>query len=817
MANPAFENAAKYAEELGFKVFPCVAGDKRPLLKHGFHEASSDAVQLAKWNKKWPDANWAVATGSESGVFVADIDSAEADAWWESLWIPEGAVVETPRGGRHIYYSYDGDGLDLGITNGTIHEKFDTRGNGGYVMLPGSWTSPSTNPSNGEGSYTGPLDGMIEVPQGLIDIIPEKQYFEALSPEAFEAISSQEKPSEASLPEQRVIKGLTDLLTALPRPWREGAGWHSTGFYVACQLFRISASPDYSLTEAEAYSLYKSNVPMRREDPADIWDIRWASAKKQTMGQVADPPGDTPIRLEVTDELLSRFADSEIDKLYWESTKIGEVKRLIRALRLKGATQQEAYSISYDSAAMKRIRQANRGSSSTWGYVLKEWDSPIPESSNEIDEEWNAPAQATKPANREVPLKILTDDERARIRDYPNFIDQYILAAKHLYSEPNLPLHYVNAWIALSVGIGDRAAIFEKKGRVPLSLWGFCAAPTAAGKSDAVYLKHAVVDGLRSGGWAGVDLGDDASAEQLTEVIMDRANRSTIMSVDECETVLGPAKQNLGSYQGKLLKTWLRLYDGRASRALRKGMDKDQIGEVADISFSLWLQTTWDGMIGILDEGDIESGFVGRFLVGIGDGAKITKESLTPEIASEYQVENGGRHPMIDSFSKVAGQMAASLPAGNRNRIDFAGPDVLERLVQMRLQVQAYRETHPLGEHLKGVFLRVTYNMLKGAALIAMSEGRLKVEMEDLLIAMKSGEYWIRDSIRMAEDISSSSYRRLVDHVVDLVRQRPRTNSFLLKSSKLSSLKMYEADEVIARAREEGQIVLANNRWEIVE
>ncbi|HWV57440.1 MAG TPA: bifunctional DNA primase/polymerase, partial [Longimicrobiales bacterium] len=67
------EAAARFAAA-GVPVFPCVPGGKRPLVEHGFHDATADARLVAGWWRRWPGANIGVPTGAASGVEVVDVD-----------------------------------------------------------------------------------------------------------------------------------------------------------------------------------------------------------------------------------------------------------------------------------------------------------------------------------------------------------------------------------------------------------------------------------------------------------------------------------------------------------------------------------------------------------------------------------------------------------------------------------------------------------------------------------------------------------------------------------------------------------------------
>ncbi|QAU07396.1 DNA primase/polymerase [Microbacterium phage Alleb] len=805
----------------GISIFPCDPGDKRPAAKnpslHPVKEEhrdttyrlkwadvhTTDETTVERWVREYPGCFWGTPTGDVNGFITIDLDTYADDTvadWWDEHWFAPGSEVSTLNGGRHERYAVE-PGEDIQTNRAKLHNAVDVRAEGGYIV-----------------AYTDDYSDIPPIPDDLLAFLPKRTQVdeEAERAEAAAILASEEKAQEVTPQEARVLKGITDKLDALPRPWHKGAGYHEVQFGAACHLWRIvNNTRDYATTEADAYALFVKHAPLRDANDRVLRDKRWREAKEYAAGQMADPPGETPIRLENIDELLSKFPDSEVERLFWESKNIGGVKKLIHALRLQGADEQEAYSISYACAGMKAMR--DRGvTTSTWGFVKAEYEVPVIEDEQAFDD-WDVKEtvkklEAPKDPN-ERPLVLLTDEERAIVRDYPNFIDYYIDAAKTLYSEPNLPLHYVNAWIALSVGIGDKASIYATKGRMPCSLWGLLLAPSAAGKSDANALLRDTVDAMRKGGFSGVNMGDDASAEQLMDVMIERANQTSGIFMDECREFLENAKKPGGSYEKKALGAYLKLYDGTAERQLRRGMDKSQVGETAEVSFTLWMQGAWNPVIETMDTSHIESGFVGRFLVAVGGDAKVTRESLSIEFANEYQVENGGRHPMIDSFANAVRENSKQVKDG---RITFASKEVHDRWVDMRVAMDEFSSKHPLSDGLRGVLLRVGMNVLKGAGLLALSEGREKIEMEDLLLAIKSGEYWVKGSVELAEAISASGYRRLVDHVVDLVTSRGRSEAAILKSPRFQNMKRFEVMDIVERAEKEGRIRLNGGVWEAV-
>jgi len=146
--------ALAYARQ-GFPVFPCNPSNKSPLVKGGFKAATSDPEGIRAMWARHPDAMPAMRTGFVSGVYVVDVDIDKSTGeavghetlvtlgLWEDF--QTGILARTASGGRHAYFAHPGSGF--GNTHGSrkgIGPKVDTRGDGGYVILPGAVTVAGT-------------------------------------------------------------------------------------------------------------------------------------------------------------------------------------------------------------------------------------------------------------------------------------------------------------------------------------------------------------------------------------------------------------------------------------------------------------------------------------------------------------------------------------------------------------------------------------------------------------------------------------------------------------------------------------------------
>ena len=130
----------------GKPIFPLEPGGKRPLgrlAKHGCHDATTSLDTVRAWWLEAPEANIGMATGDPSGIVVVDLDGTEGLRAWEALLVGRDPVrtltTETGRGGRHLFFKDPGDGA-IRNTAGKLGKCIDTRGTGGYIVVPPSRT-----------------------------------------------------------------------------------------------------------------------------------------------------------------------------------------------------------------------------------------------------------------------------------------------------------------------------------------------------------------------------------------------------------------------------------------------------------------------------------------------------------------------------------------------------------------------------------------------------------------------------------------------------------------------------------------------------
>lgn len=129
---------ALYLRSLGLSLLPIKGGTKKPAVKWEELQArQATEEELIRWLKG--DNQLAIITGEVSGVVVIDTDSAEAEIWARQN-LPETPIMcQTPKG-WHRYYKWPGHQVSNKARIKTDIEglALDLRGDGGYVLAPGS-------------------------------------------------------------------------------------------------------------------------------------------------------------------------------------------------------------------------------------------------------------------------------------------------------------------------------------------------------------------------------------------------------------------------------------------------------------------------------------------------------------------------------------------------------------------------------------------------------------------------------------------------------------------------------------------------------
>lgn len=155
------------------QVFPLKPRAKAPATPHGVKDATTDADQVRAWWTQMPNANIGCATGTRSGFWSLDIDGDDGEATLAALEAEHGPLPPTIElitgGGRQLFFRC---GLFISNSVRKLGPGLDTRGDGGYTILP-----PSIHPSGRP--YAWSVDGhpdefsLTDAPRWLLAKVQE--------------------------------------------------------------------------------------------------------------------------------------------------------------------------------------------------------------------------------------------------------------------------------------------------------------------------------------------------------------------------------------------------------------------------------------------------------------------------------------------------------------------------------------------------------------------------------------------------------------------------------------------------------------------
>lgn len=135
---------------LGFSVIPLKARDKRPALNSWkpYQDRRATVDEVKSWFDAGVDLNIGIVTGAVSNLVAVDGDSLDAVNWLQGTH-PSPMRTRTGKG-KHFFFRHPGVVIKNNVKLGGM--ALDVRGDGGYVVAPGS-IHPSGAMYEEEGSW----------------------------------------------------------------------------------------------------------------------------------------------------------------------------------------------------------------------------------------------------------------------------------------------------------------------------------------------------------------------------------------------------------------------------------------------------------------------------------------------------------------------------------------------------------------------------------------------------------------------------------------------------------------------------------------
>ena len=524
---------------------------------------------------------------------------------------------------------------------------------------------------------------------------------------------------------------------------------------------------------------------------------KWGAFEADILGQFATPPPAPSAPIDYV-EAAGRVNNPAFFTA-WTSIPenptpetLGERVRYVLALCLEdgGVSRLEAVEIAWNAAARKHAACAI---DSREGVEALATDTFPDERAPEMEA---SPAEPEPEPSKARRVRLLKPAEDALLDQIDWWGDdkreEHFMSRMHeINPVMSEPYYRLNRWILLSLIFASKAVIPSENGTmVPLNFYGINLGPSGSGKSESL---NCVADMMAAYYLPedDPDIGGDSTTAGLTQALIRRDGRSSLFHADEADAVFRSWSESQGAFSG-MKQRITDLFGGKVPMLNRTGA-KEISGIRAVTYLCVHLIGVDERITDAIEPHDWESGFVNRFIVANGHRKPRTREQKRFRVRRPGSGGGGG----IESwYAQWAAQFRRTVETklatedGKPAWVDF-DDEVLDRHIDTteRFEAMAHASSYP--ERLRPTFTRMEMTILKCSALVAITKGRLKVEIEDYLVALEQAEEWVENIMDLVEATDESPRARQADRLAQLIR----SNGGVMGRSAIHAHKGYAGDK----------------------
>lgn len=401
------------------------------------------------------------------------------------------------------------------------------------------------------------------------------------------------------------------------------------------------------------------------------------------------------------------------------------------------------------------------------------------------------------------PVVLLTEDERTVTTQNPSFVDRYVRYARERLSHENDAYDRLNGVMLLSLAYMDSGYIPRKGGvKTRLNFFGALMGDTTSGKTTSFQLLRGVCREFFASD-PEYDIGGNASETALLKALHARDGRVSFFNSDEASGVLKVWVAQ--DWTSGMRERITELYDGEVAPILRSGKG-ESIMKSSEALFNVYLAGTQRGMMDYMTPELFHSGFIPRFVFAIGNPVTTDYDTYAVLQASE---EETGR-----TFDPVARQIAAELHQSRKAVREFnkgpAGirlsPEAARRLQDAAYALDREYKDSPQWELVRPSIFRWQVNVHKLACLFAMDRRKAEVSLEDMLHALKMGEEWFTNLLRILGRLSANASERARDEIYAFINSRGGRVTSPVLYRKFASFRGFEIEDHLKLLERQGRV-----------
>ncbi len=371
-----------------------------------------------------------------------------------------------------------------------------------------------------------------------------------------------------------------------------------------------------------------------------------------------------------------------------------------------------------------------------------------------------------EPSKKDKSVDFLTAREKDQMA--PTFVDDYLAWASSKTDAAH-EYHVAGALSILSTVFSDYGHALPQFGRLPLNLWFMVlGSTTRSRKSTTRDMMLKFIEALSDEENYKYDLGSDFTSEALDNALLDRPNRSSILHRDEFQGLL--AEMSSKAYMAGMAQKMTDIYGGKVSGKLRATGDTKRRASV-NTALTFYAMGIKKQVAGILSEEDFQSGFLTRFIYVMADAPKRTPESDYLAQADPNEIKHGDPvfTDMVNRLDTARQHWDEFVAADGPTRAVPATTDAWARLNKFITDVLDAAEGHEKADIIEASSQRLTLSILKVATLLAMFDTCDEVELPHMLAAINYCSSWFVHMVEMANEVSSSLWRKKQDSVQEFL------------------------------------------------
>lgn len=411
-------------------------------------------------------------------------------------------------------------------------------------------------------------------------------------------------------------------------------------------------------------------------------------------------------------------------------------------------------------------------------------------------------------------IDFLSKEERASLK--PTIVDEFVAwSGSKTHTSPDFQIAAgINI---LSTVFSDFGHVPMKFGKLPLNLWFLVSGrSTTDRKTTVLYHMMDVLRGLSREEDFHYNFGSDFTVAALSDQLLDRPNRSGLVHVDEFQGFLAELGKN---YMAGTKDALTAMYSGRIKGKLRSTAEKKMRPEV-NFQLSFYAMGITTQIAEALTREDFLSGFLTRFI-----WVSPSKNFVSPDINDGFELESlDVQNRGDDKFIDIINQIRAA-----RDHFEMFSEALDAPTTAIRPTEDAMKRIHKLRTDMVGVAKdfgkdelissadRLSQSVLKVAALFAMADCRVVVEVHDVLSATQYANSWFMNLLRMEDQVNSSTWVKDQEEVIAaLIEAQSSIDARDLYKKFKDKHKPREYNEMVKALVDAGEIQLVQEKKRVL-